>query len=135
MNENQFHTCYQMECKECKLNFFPTDINAVCYCYSLLLSQPRVITQHGYPLEEHFVTTTDDYILALHRIPRDRGPPTSSSRKPVLLMHGLTMASPAFVAIGPHYSLGMALITANIIYTVTHIPLPSSLIPPSPLLL
>lgn len=31
--------------------------------------QTEIIAKHGYPVEEHFVTTSDRYILKMHRIP------------------------------------------------------------------
>lgn len=31
--------------------------------------QSQLITSKGYPFEQHFVETTDGYILGIHRIP------------------------------------------------------------------
>ena len=36
------------------------------------LPQPELIRSNGYPCEEHWVHTADEYILALHRIPHGK---------------------------------------------------------------
>jgi hypothetical protein len=46
---------------------------------------PELIVPHGYPLQEHFVTTRDGYILRLFRVPHGRhppAPPTAGGRMP-----------------------------------------------------
>ena len=65
----------------------------------------------GYPLEEHFVTTADGYVLALYRIPAASAAaaPSSSGGPPVLLQHGLLDSSAAWVLNEPHQSLGFIL--------------------------
>ena len=56
------------------------------YCHF----QPELIKYWGYPVEEHFVTTEDGYILGMHRIPYGKGGPSAnSSRIPAFLAHGL----------------------------------------------
>ena len=39
--------------------------------------QVELIKDKGYPAETHYVTTSDGYVLALHRIPRLSGKDTS----------------------------------------------------------
>ena len=73
----------------------------------------------GYPLEEHFVTTSDGYVLAVYRLPHGRssvggvgigvgigGSTRSPRRPPVLLQHGLLDSSAAWVLNAPDSSLG-----------------------------
>merc|ERR1712049_33385 len=48
---------------------------------------PELIDYWGYPVETHWVTTSDDYILTLHRIPHTSG---VDDLKPIaFLLHGL----------------------------------------------
>lgn len=39
----------------------------------------ELVEETGYPLEEHFVTTADGYVLGVYRIPGDRGSAASRS--------------------------------------------------------
>src|SRR2546427_221747 len=48
----------------------------------------QIVTSRGYPLETHYVTTKDGYILKLFRIPGKKNS-TEVNSKPCLLMHGL----------------------------------------------
>ncbi|KAI8474057.1 MAG: Alpha/Beta hydrolase protein [Monoraphidium minutum] len=69
-----------------------------------------LVTPHGYPLEEHFVTTEDGYILRLFRVPHGRGPPPRAAlprppRPVVHLQHGLLGASSDWALNGPGFSL------------------------------
>jgi len=49
-----------------------------------------MVTSKGFPIEQHYVTTEDGYILSLFRIPKQGG-------KPVLLQHGLLDSSYTWV--------------------------------------
>ncbi|KAL3266875.1 hypothetical protein HHI36_011027 [Cryptolaemus montrouzieri] len=60
----------------------------------------ELITKYGYPVEEHFVTTKDGYILRLHRIPPIRKGIAPCNRT-IFLMHGLLMSSADWVLLGP----------------------------------
>lgn len=53
--------------------------------------QVELITGRGYPVEIHYVTSSDGYILELHRIPhgKDQKMASNVSRRPVFLQHGL----------------------------------------------
>ena len=58
------------------------------------MSVPQLIKYWGYPVEEHWVTTTDGYILGLHRIPHGRNDEDPVSPRPVVYMqHCLTCSS------------------------------------------
>lgn len=74
----------------------------------LYLNASELIRDRGYPLEEHYVTTSDGFILNLQRIPHGRSKNSASkTNKPVVfLQHGLTMDSTNWVLNGPTDSLG-----------------------------
>ncbi|XP_017475568.1 PREDICTED: lipase 1 [Rhagoletis zephyria] len=55
--------------------------------------------KYNYPLESHYVTTEDKYILRLFRLPRPKG-------RPILLMHGLLDSSITWLLSGPWSALG-----------------------------
>lgn len=59
---------------------------------------------HGYPAESHYVSTSDGYIMTLHRIPKGReGEPNGNV---VYLQHGLFFSSSQWVLTGPNKALG-----------------------------
>lgn len=60
---------------------------------------------YGYPIERHYVTTDDGYILCLHRISRGRQNQTNG--KIVFLEHGLFLSSSQWLLTGPEKGLGM----------------------------
>ena len=64
----------------------------------------------GYPVENHFVTTQDGFILNMQRIPHGWNKTQSSSPKPVVfLQHGLTMDSTNWILNGRSESLAYIL--------------------------
>ena len=74
---------------------------------------------HGYPFEEHFVTTSDGYILRLFRVPHGLNDTYTQNRPAVLLQHGLieppdsfvirgTLLSPAFYLANSGYDVWLA---------------------------
>ncbi|XP_011294673.1 lipase 3-like [Musca domestica] len=73
------------------------------------------IQRHGYPCENHTVTTPDGYILTLFRLPHgclemsDKGEP----RPAVLIMHCLLCSSDFFVLNGPNDGLPFMLADAG----------------------
>jgi len=78
------------------------------------MSTPEIISYYGYPAEEHWVTTEDGYILALHRIAGKRGEKGGSSGKPVaFLQHGLLDSSATWVLNLPEESFGFMLADAG----------------------
>lgn len=70
-----------------------------------------VRTRDAYPLEEHFVTTKDGYILGLHRIPYSQKLNNKNvTDKPVVfLQHCLGCSSSDYVINGPGKGLGYLL--------------------------
>lgn len=60
--------------------------------------QNEIITENGYEVEKHQVTTEDGYILGLFRIPKEGG-------QPVFMLHGVECSSSVFVSLG-NRSLG-----------------------------
>ncbi|KAJ3641575.1 hypothetical protein Zmor_028077 [Zophobas morio] len=69
------------------------------------LTTPQILNKYGYPIEIHHVTTSDGYILTLHRIL----PAKNTIRKPVLVLHGLFVESSSFVSTGVKNGLGFLL--------------------------
>ncbi|KPJ07150.1 Lipase 3 [Papilio machaon] len=67
------------------------------------LDVPELVRKYRYPLEEHEVTTSDGYILRMHRIPhgRDQNNTPGVKRPVVFLMHGLLCSSADWVIMGP----------------------------------
>jgi hypothetical protein len=65
-------------------------------------SVPQLISDKGYPVESHDVSTSDGYVLTMHRIPRPGAPA-------VLLQHGLLDASETWVINSASNSLGFIL--------------------------
>ncbi|XP_030383209.1 lipase 1-like isoform X2 [Scaptodrosophila lebanonensis] len=62
------------------------------------LTTLELLAKYRHPSEEHFVTTSDGYILALHRIPRP-------GAQPVLLVHGILDSSASWILMGPRNGL------------------------------
>lgn len=54
----------------------------------------------GYPIEEHYVTTPDGYILTVFRIPGSPKNPARSGKKVVFIQHGLLCSSADWVVLG-----------------------------------
>lgn len=69
--------------------------------------QPQLIKKYKYDVEVHHVTTTDGYILELHRITGGPKSPVSGGKKPVFLMHGLLDSSGTWVIMRPTHGLGI----------------------------
>ncbi|KAL3273097.1 hypothetical protein HHI36_014551 [Cryptolaemus montrouzieri] len=61
--------------------------------------ETELIQKYGYPSEIHEVTTEDEYILTLYRIPHGRQGSGINS-KPILLMHGLFGQAENYVVSG-----------------------------------
>ncbi|KAL5253872.1 hypothetical protein ACHWQZ_G013589 [Mnemiopsis leidyi] len=82
----------------------------------LHMSTPEMVRFWGYTAEEHWVTTSDGYILGLHRIPAGKSGKsvqTAGGRPVVFLQHGLTDSSATWVMNMPNNSLGFMLADAG----------------------
>jgi len=77
------------------------------------MTVPQLIKYWGYPVEEHWVTTEDGYILGLHRVPHGRTSPTPSPRPVVYLQHCLTCSSGVWSFGPPSKSLAYILADAG----------------------
>lgn len=79
----------------------------ICFVFLIdffLREQIELLNKYGMPTEVHYVTTTDCYILQLHRIPQSK---TGGKRKtPVILQHGLLGSSADWVLLGPKKAMG-----------------------------
>ncbi|XP_043064687.1 lipase 3 isoform X2 [Drosophila ficusphila] len=67
-----------------------------------------LITNHNYPVEEHTVNTSDDYILTIYRIPtspKRKQMNQTGERLVVFLQHGILCASDDWIINGPETSL------------------------------
>ncbi|KAI8462398.1 MAG: Alpha/Beta hydrolase protein [Monoraphidium minutum] len=82
---------------------------------NLTASMEDLVLPFGYPLESWPVETADGFVLRLYRIPYGaKNATTRDASKPVvLLMHGMTMASSAFVVLDPESSMGFYLADAG----------------------
>ncbi|XP_044262261.1 lipase member K-like [Tribolium madens] len=69
-------------------------------CYhnpDVLSDTPSIVHRHGYPLESYTITTPDDYILTIFRIPALNN---KLDKQPVFLMHGIFKSSADWVDVG-----------------------------------
>ncbi|XP_075151158.1 lipase 3-like [Haematobia irritans] len=72
------------------------------------------IQNDGYPVETHKVTTKDNYILTMHRIPYSPlSPPNGKIKPAVFLMHGMLSSSTDWILMGPGKALGYLLADAG----------------------
>ncbi|GLI64205.1 hypothetical protein VaNZ11_007397 [Volvox africanus] len=78
--------------------------------YSLRIDDMAgLVTPKGYPLEQHVVVTGDGYKLGTFRIPYGRSGRGAVKRPPVLLIHGISLASTCWVINQPTESLAFIL--------------------------
>ncbi|XP_069688423.1 lipase 3-like [Periplaneta americana] len=79
----------------------------------MLLDTLQLITKYGYHGEAHTVTTSDGYILTMHRIAGSEQSPPASGKPVVFLQHGLMCSSADWIILGPEKSLGYLLADAG----------------------
>ena len=77
--------------------------------------QPQIVAKYGYPIEIHYITTADGYILQAHRIPHGKEPGSGPAPdKPVIwLQHGLTGDSSNYILNNEDKALAYALSNAG----------------------
>ncbi|XP_072396727.1 lipase 3-like [Diabrotica undecimpunctata] len=68
---------------------------------------PEMIANAGYPVETHYVSTIDEYILCIHRIPSGKN--GKKNNKVAYLQHGVLTSSSDWILFGPGKSLGYIL--------------------------
>ena len=79
----------------------------------LVTSEER-IRSHGYPVESHFMETSDGYILNLFRLPYSHKLQNQFEYRPaILLQHGLISNSDCWLNSGPENSLAYNLVDAG----------------------
>ncbi|XP_017143217.1 lipase 3-like isoform X1 [Drosophila miranda] len=82
--------------------------------YSSYTSGPEILASYNYPVEQHSVETTDNYILKLVHIPNSPNATNAQSPKPVVfIMHGMSGSSDAYLLIGPSDGLPYLLADAG----------------------
>lgn len=79
------------------------------------LKVPEIISKYGYPVENHYVTTKDGYILNLHRIPYGKDQ-AFGARPIVYIQHGVLSSSADWIIAGPEK--GLAFVMADAGYDV-----------------
>lgn len=67
--------------------------------------QVGLVEKHGYPAEEHYVTTEDGYDLTLHRIPDSPRRQVKGKKRVVFVQHGILSSSDTWVLFGPDRDL------------------------------
>jgi hypothetical protein len=82
------------------MHFLSRILSLPCYV------QPQLIEKYGYPAEIHTVTTADNYILTIHRIPYSPKSPAALNKPVVFLQHGILSSSADWIILGPENSLG-----------------------------
>nr|UPN66601.1 triacylglycerol lipase 1 [Colaphellus bowringi] len=75
---------------------------------------PEMIQANGYPVESHYITTSDGYILNVHRIPHGKN--GRNTGKVAYLQHGILSSSTDWILAGP--GKGLAYILADEGYDV-----------------
>ncbi|CAI4222799.1 unnamed protein product [Auanema sp. JU1783] len=77
------------------------------------MTVPQIINRWGYPSEIHYVLTSDDYNLEIHRIPYGKGQSPGGNRPVAFLQHGLECSSSSWVTNLPEFSLAYLLADAG----------------------
>lgn len=65
-----------------------------------------MVERHNYTAEEYNITTTDGYIVRLHRISGSPKSPKRPGKPVVYLQHGILLSSDSWVLRGPGNDLG-----------------------------
>jgi len=67
---------------------------------------PEIIRKNGYPVEEFWIHTEDEYILNLHRIPHGKDADPNVKRPVIFVQHGLLCSSADWIIPTPTKGLG-----------------------------
>lgn len=78
-----------------------------------LMNVSEMIKYHGYPCEEHEVTTKDGYILGVFRIPSGRNMHNTGQKPAVFLQHAFLGDATHWISNLPNNSLGFLLADAG----------------------
>ncbi|PSN34645.1 Lipase 3 [Blattella germanica] len=79
----------------------------------LCSAEGQLVSKYGYPSETHTLTTSDGYVLNMHRIPYSRKSPNVQKRPAVFVQHGMMGSSADYVIPGPESSLAYLLADAG----------------------
>ncbi|KAF8384436.1 hypothetical protein PRIPAC_73578, partial [Pristionchus pacificus] len=82
----------------------------------LFMTATEMIRYWGYPAEEHSATTTDGYILGMHRIPKGLSDVNPAIRPVVFMQHGLESDTTSWIANLPYESAGYLFFLSKMIY-------------------
>lgn len=84
------------------------------YLRGFLILQADRVREHGYPAEVHMVETEDNYVIGMFRIPYSHKLQNQNTKRPaILLQHGLTSCSDAWILSGPDDALAFLLVDAG----------------------
>lgn len=72
--------------------------------------QGEIIANRGYPVEYHYITTTDGYILEAQRIPYGKSSGPAPNKPVAFLQHGLLSSSADFIIGSTDTALGTYLL-------------------------
>ncbi|KAB0801208.1 hypothetical protein PPYR_05562 [Photinus pyralis] len=78
-----------------------------------LLAVSELVRKYGYPCESHSVTSSDGYILTLHRIPSSKNHQRDKLKPAVFVQHGILSSSADWLIPGPGKALGYLLSDAG----------------------
>ena len=76
----------------------------------------QIARDYGFPFEQHYITTSDNYILRLYRIKGPKNSADTNGRPPILIQHGIFDSADFVVMHGPE--LSPAFFLANLGYDV-----------------
>lgn len=76
------------------------------------ISKPLIVAA-GYPVHEHYVNTSDGYILKLFNIPASLKSPEAANKTVVFLQHGLVCSAADWIIQGPGKSIAYLLADAG----------------------
>lgn len=93
-------------------------ILGLSYCDDIYKGFEQIVREHGYPVEQHYITTSDGYILKMFRIPHGKNQTANEDeiRPAILVQHGIFDSADFVISHGPDNSPAFYL--ANLGYDV-----------------